>query len=101
MDVDFLKTRARFNSHQVVICDPLKGKEWTYKDLNERAINLAHYLLAYGISKGDRVALFSPNDIAYFDLLFACTKIGAILVPINWRLKPIEIKKYLKIVSQR
>ncbi|MGL6299591.1 AMP-binding protein [Streptococcus iniae] len=76
--------------------DPLKGKEWTYEDLNQRAVNLAHYLLAYGISKGDRVALFCPNDIAYFDLLFACTKIGAVLVPINWRLKPIEIKKILE-----
>ncbi|WNZ88896.1 long-chain-fatty-acid--CoA ligase FadD [Streptococcus iniae] len=96
MDVDFLKTRARFSSQQVAIRDPLKGKEWTYEDLNQRAVNLAHYLLAYGISKGDRVALFCPNDIAYFDLLFACTKIGAVLVPINWRLKPIEIKKILE-----
>ncbi|MGT2932934.1 long-chain-fatty-acid--CoA ligase FadD [Streptococcus catagoni] len=101
MDVDFLKTRARYSSNKVAVYDPLKERSWTYSQLEKRAINLASYLLRYGISKGDRVALFSPNDISYYDLLFACTKIGASLVPLNWRLKPIEIKKIIEDCSPK
>nr|WP_307940809.1 class I adenylate-forming enzyme family protein [Streptococcus uberis] len=93
MNVDFLTTRARLSANQIALIDPDKGRKWTYDDLNQRAIRLATFLLKFGITKGDRIILFSPNDVAYFDLLFACTKIGAIMVPLNWRLKSIEIKK--------
>lgn len=96
MNVDFLTTRARLSANQIALIDPDKGRKWTYDDLNQRAIRLATFLLKFGITKGDRIILFSPNDVAYFDLLFACTKIGAIMVPLNWRLKPIEIKKIIE-----
>ena len=46
--------------------------------------------------KGERVALLSPNHISYFDLLFACMKLGAIFVPINWRLAADEIDYILQ-----
>lgn len=49
-----------------------------------------------GSEKGDRIALLSPNHISYFDLLFACGKIGAIFVPLNWRLSNSEIKGILQ-----
>lgn len=101
MEIDFLKTRARLSSDQIAVIDPLKERQWTYGQLHQRAINLAHYLLKRNISKGDRVALFAPNDVAYYDLLFACTKIGAIMVPLNWRLKPIEIEKIVKDCSPK
>lgn len=96
MNVDFISTRSRISADDIALIDPLKERKWTYSEVNNRAINLAKFLLEQGVEKGDRVDLFSPNDIAYFDLLFACTKIGAYLVPINWRLKPIEISKILE-----
>lgn len=68
---------------------------WTYKELNNRSLSVAGWLKSQGVKKGDRVALLSPNDISYFDLLFACAKIGAILVPLNWRLSVHELNEIL------
>src|SRR5699024_12044955 len=70
--------------------------EWTYKELNIRAENLANYLVEQGIEKGDRIGVFAPNDVGVLDHLFAAIKIGAIFVPMNWRLKPIEIQKVVE-----
>ncbi len=45
----------------------------------------------YGIGKGERVAYLGMNDPAIIVLLFACARLGALLVPVNWRLAPAEI----------
>ena len=45
----------------------------------------------YGIEKGARVAYLGINDPAVIVLLFACARLGAILVPINWRLAAAEV----------
>jgi fatty-acyl-CoA synthase len=67
------------------------GERWSYRDLELRAENLAKYLYQLGIRKGDRVAILAPNHICYFDFLFACGKLGALLVPLNWRLSIHEL----------
>lgn len=96
MNLDWIKVRALLTPDRTALIDPLKNKEWTYKELNHRAENLAHFLKQKGIVKGERVALYAPNDISYFDTLLACIKLGAIFIPLNWRLKPIEIKKVIE-----
>lgn len=68
---------------------------WTYRELNNRSSAVAGWLTGQGVKKGDRVALLSPNDISYFDLFFACGKIGAIFVPLNWRLSVHELHEIL------
>lgn len=91
MNLDWIKTRAFTHTDKVAIIDPFKKTEWTYEDLNIRAENLAHYLTEEGVKKGDRIGVFIPNDVAVLDHLFAAIKIGAIFVPLNWRLKPREV----------
>ena len=49
-------------------------------------------LSAAGVVRGDRVASISGNDPAHVALLFACAKLGAALVPLSWRLAPVEIR---------
>ena len=44
-----------------------------------------------GIGKGDRVALLAPNCAEYFELQFACGRLGAIMLPLNWRLTVPEL----------
>jgi fatty-acyl-CoA synthase len=44
----------------------------------------------FGINKGDRVAVLSQNRPDYLVLLYACARLGAILVPMNWRLAVAE-----------
>ena len=65
--------------------------ELTYADLRARVDTLASGLRAAGIGKGDRVAYLGPNHPAYLDLLFACGRLGAIFVPVNFRLTAPEI----------
>ena len=43
-----------------------------------------------GVERGDRVAILSTNHPDYLVALYACARIGAILVPLNWRLAPAE-----------
>src|SRR6059058_1136625 len=40
----------------------------------------------FGVSRGDRVAVLSLNRPDYLVLLYACARLGAMLVPLNWRL---------------
>lgn len=59
----------------------------TYRQYNKKVNQLAHYLLAHQIKPGDRVALISKNTYAFPLIYLATVKIGAIIVPINTRLK--------------
>ncbi|WP_436860805.1 class I adenylate-forming enzyme family protein [Staphylococcus caeli] len=95
MNYDWIKTRATFDAPKAAVIDPFKGTEWTYQDLNIRAENLANYLQEQGIRRGDVVGIFTPNDVAILDLLFASFKIGAVYLPINWRLKTQEIESVI------
>lgn len=55
----------------------------TYHDLRQRSKELAKSLLALGVRRGDRVAIFSGDDERYIELFFATARIGAILVMFN------------------
>jgi fatty-acyl-CoA synthase len=44
----------------------------------------------FGVSRGDRVAILSLNRPDYLVLLYACARLGAMLVPLNWRLAVAE-----------
>lgn len=89
---DWLLKRSMLTPFETAVREAGTGKRWTYEQLNKRAVNLAAYFLKCGIAAGDRIALKSVNHISYFDFLFACYKIGAIFVPLNWRLSAEELK---------
>ena len=65
---------------------------WTYREFNERVNRLAHFLLECGIRKGDRVALLCLTDHPFATIFMATAKIGAIAVPLNYRLQPAELE---------
>lgn len=69
-----------------------KGKRFTYEAFNHRINQLAHALQEKGIKKGDKVSfmLFNCNEV--YEIMFACSKIGAVYVPINSRFVGQEIK---------
>ncbi|MEK5443823.1 acyl-CoA synthetase [Fredinandcohnia sp. FSL W7-1320] len=94
-ELDWIANRARLSPDSIAVVDGETGSRFTFQELNKRAESIACFFRTIGIKKGDRVALLSPNDVSYFDLLFACGKIGAIFVPLNWRLSSEEIKYIL------
>ncbi|PLR87373.1 long-chain-fatty-acid--CoA ligase [Bacillus sp. V33-4] len=60
----------------------------TYKELNERVHKLAHGLTNLGVKKGDRIAYLSGNTVEMFEGFYGVFLTGAIMVPLNTRLKP-------------
>ena len=68
-----------------------EGKTLTYAAFNARIEQTARALKAeFGVGCGDRVAILSLNRPDYLVLLYACARLGAILVPLNWRLAAAE-----------
>jgi acyl-CoA synthetase (AMP-forming)/AMP-acid ligase II len=63
----------------------------TYKDLGQRTVALAQWLAeAQGIRHGDRIAVFVQNCPEYLEILHAVWWLGAIVVPVNYKLHPRE-----------
>ena len=68
-----------------------EGSTWTFAELQARSARTARALQASGIRPGDRVGMLSRNCAESFELMFACSQVGAILVGLNWRLARAEI----------
>ena len=68
---------------------------WTFAELHARSSRTAQALRAAGVHAGDRVGLLTRNCAECFELLFACSKIGAVYTGLNWRLSAAEISAIL------
>ncbi|MBO4213212.1 MAG: AMP-binding protein, partial [Clostridia bacterium] len=68
----------------------------TYKEFNDEAHKIARAFLALGIKKDDHVAIWATNYPQWFLTLFACAKIGAVLVTVNTGYKIHEAEYLLK-----
>jgi fatty-acyl-CoA synthase len=64
----------------------------TYRQFNGRINRLAHALMDIGIKKGEHVAILSFNSNQYLESYFALAKMGAVAVPLNFRLHAEELK---------
>jgi len=69
-----------------------QGVRLSYAELNDLVNRVAANLLAHGIESGDRVGIWSPNNLQWVVIQFATAKIGAILVNINpaYRISELE-----------
>jgi len=68
-----------------------EGKTWSYAAFAARIEKTARILKSeLAVGQGDRVAILSLNRPDYLVLLYACARLGAILVPLNWRLAVAE-----------
>ncbi len=62
-----------------------------YRQFRDRVDNVAAALQGLGVAPGDRVAVLDKNSHAYLELYFALPRIGAVAVPLNYRLAPREL----------
>jgi fatty-acyl-CoA synthase len=88
---DITAKRAALAPNAIAFEEPATGRTLTYAELDVRAAQAAALLHARGIREGDRVAIRCRNRIEFFEILFGCAKLGAILVPLNWRMPPAEL----------
>jgi len=89
---NWLQRWATYEPDKVALVDMDGRRSVTYSELNERADRAANMLRdLYGLGFGDRVAVLGANRFSQVDLYFAVAKLGAVLVPVNWRLTADEV----------
>jgi fatty-acyl-CoA synthase len=71
------------------------GHTWTYRAFADRIDRLAAELAAGGVDRGDRVGYLGLNHPDFLATLFAAARIGAVFVPLNWRLTAAELSYIL------
>jgi len=80
---DLIRSIARRSPNVIGIV--FEGYRFTWREVNERVNRLANGLLALGLAKGDRVAIFAQNSHRYAEAYFALAKVGMVSVPVNWQ----------------
>ena len=71
------------------------GQPLTFRELDARVRKIASALRRRGLQSGERLALLMPNGVEYIELVYACSLLGVIAVPINTRYASAEIDRLL------
>jgi fatty-acyl-CoA synthase len=89
---DWIAHHAANRGHVTAMIDLATGRDFIYAAFDDRVGRLASGLRArYGIARGDRVAVLAHNSSDLFEIQFACGRLGAVFVPMNWRLTVPEL----------
>lgn len=89
---NWIAANARFRASSEALVEAETGRRWSYAAMQHDVLRWAGRLRAEGVVAGDRVAVLAQNRAETLFLLFACAELGAILVPLNWRLAPPELR---------
>lgn len=93
---DLTAKRAQLGGNKTALIDTATGRKISYGALDDRASRIAEYLRdEWGVRAGDRIASLAQNRTETVELLFACAKLHAIMVPLNWRLSVPELEYIL------
>jgi acyl-CoA synthetase (AMP-forming)/AMP-acid ligase II len=84
-----LRDRARAHPDRLAFISG--DRRVTYGQLDRRVDQAARALRAAGVDRGDRVAILDKNSIEYVEQLYAAARLGAVQVPVNYRLAPDEV----------
>jgi fatty-acyl-CoA synthase len=82
--LEFIRRARRLYPEREAVVDG--SSRWTYAGFGERCDRWSSALQALGVKKDDRVAYIAPNTHAQLESFYAVPQIGAVLVPINYRL---------------
>jgi acyl-CoA synthetase (AMP-forming)/AMP-acid ligase II len=83
--------RDRAAAHPDRIAYIYEDEQVTFAKFDRRVDSVAAALRASGVRPGDRVAVLDKNSLPYVELLFAAARVGAVQVPVNYRLSPDEV----------
>ncbi len=86
---NWMYQRALRTPHRLALT--FEGTTFTYAEVQDRIDRLASALRMGGLCQGDRVAFLGFNQPAFLETLFAAARIGAIFVPLNFRLSGPEL----------
>ncbi|HEU4925037.1 MAG TPA: AMP-binding protein, partial [Burkholderiales bacterium] len=89
----WIERHARFSPRAIAV--RFEGSDISYAELANRIRRAAAVLASRGVRRGDAVAFLGLNHPCALVLLFACARLGAMFLPLNWRLAPPEIARVL------
>ncbi len=93
---DCIAHHAMRRPDSVAAVDLATGRSHSYQAFDDRIARLAGACRSLlGVQAKDRVAVLAPNTTDTFEVQFACGRIGAIFVPLNWRLANPELRAIL------
>lgn len=95
IDANFKATLQRWPEREAVVVRH-QSVRWSYTELDAQIERVARGLMAVGIERGDRVALWSPNRIEWVLIQYATARIGAIMVCVNPAYRAVELSYVLK-----
>ncbi len=94
---DWIAHHARRAPDKLAAIDLATVRRLSYGQLEQRVDRLAAHLRnRMAVAEGERVAVLAPNSTDVFEIQFACARIGAIFVPLNWRLSVPELESILR-----
>ncbi|MBX3634955.1 MAG: acyl-CoA synthetase [Rubrivivax sp.] len=96
---DLLHRSAARHPHKLAIA--CGDTRWSYREFDALCSRVAAGLALRGVAKGDRVAILARNSHGFAALRFALARLGAVLVPINFMLKPDEAAYILRHAGAR
>lgn len=80
---------------RTAIIDSATDRRHSYRDLDLDADRWHTVLARQGVQVGDRVGILAQNRYDFIPLFFGCIRLGAILVPLNWRLSGVELARVI------
>lgn len=86
-----IRKKAYIHPDKVGVVESHTGKEYTFLDMSKRHNKLARAMMKMGIKKYDTIMCIPRNTIEYLDIYHAAAMIGAIMIPVNYRLSPAEL----------
>lgn len=89
--LDHVAIQARLQPDRLAAVDLASGRRWTYAQLDADIARAAGVLRRRGVGEGDRLAVLAKNRVLLVILHLACARLGAMFVPLNWRLSAGEI----------
>jgi len=94
--MDHVAIQARLQPTRLAAVDLAAGRRWTYAELDASIARAATVLLERGVGEGERLAVLARNRVLLAILHLACARLGAMFVPLNWRLAAGEVAALLE-----
>ncbi|MEK9654941.1 MAG: class I adenylate-forming enzyme family protein [Halieaceae bacterium] len=88
---DWIHQQIRVQPDSLAVYDLSGKRPFTWRQFDDRVEALARWLLSTGITSGDRIAYLGLNSSDVLEIFFATLRIGAVYVPLNFRLTPPEL----------
>ena len=96
--LDYFDPMARGNQATAlhIVGDDGSEVRRSFAQLSQRSDQVANWLRAQGVQRGDRVLLMLGNELALWELMLACIKLGAVMIPATTLLTPDDLQDRLE-----